>query len=246
MILLFTIFSAIFLALSLGISLLSSKIISCIKPVRIKLEIHYNYKLLLFVNSMTNLPISRDQAIEWLKSMPQLESDFNHYLESEAIMRALAAKLNEDQDYWSMLGLLHDVDWALTKGNVSQHCIKVVEILKDKGFDDKFIQIVQSHGYGFNLIPSLKDKQRTKKIEFALASSETLTGLIYAYALMKQGQISDMEVAGLKKKFKDKRFAANCNREIIKECEKIPLSLDEFFQIAIDAMKSIKDQIRLT
>jgi putative nucleotidyltransferase with HDIG domain len=178
--------------------------------------------------------------------MPQTEADMNHYLEAEAIMRELALKLNQDVEYWGMLGLLHDVDWALTRNNVQEHCIKCQEILKQKGFDDEFIQILQSHGYGFDLIPSLKDKKRTKPIEHALAASETLTGIIYAYALMRGGTISDMELSGLKKKFKDKRFAANCNREIVKECELIPLPLDEFLQLSIDAIKKIKEQIGLS
>jgi len=191
------------------------------------------------------LPISRSQALELLKSMPQTDADMNHYLEAEAIMKELAVKLNQDAEYWGMLGLLHDVDWELTKDNVSEHCIKCVDILKEKGFDEEFIQIIQSHGYGFDLIPSLKDKKRTKPIEHALAASETLTGIIYAYALMRGGKVSDMELSGLKKKFKDKRFAANCNREIVKECELIPLPLDDFLQLSIEAIKKIKEDIKL-
>jgi putative nucleotidyltransferase with HDIG domain len=190
-------------------------------------------------------PISREAALQLLNSMPQAASDLNHYLESEAIMRALAKHLSEDQDYWGMLGLLHDVDWGLTKEGGGEHCVKAVEILKAKGFSDEFIETVQSHGYGWPEIPTLKDKQRTTTIQHALAAAETVTGLIYAYALMRDRDISGMNTAGLKKKFKDKRFAANCNREIIKECEKLGLSLEQFFEIAIAAMQSIKEQINL-
>ncbi len=189
------------------------------------------------------LPITREQAIELLKSMPQKESDWNHYLESESVMKKVAEKLGEDVEYWGMLGLLHDVDWALTRENWEEHCRKAEEILKEKGFDPAFIQIVQSHGYGYKEIPFLKDKKRTKKIEHALAASETVTGLIYAYALMR-GKISGMEVKGLKKKFKDKRFAENCNREIIREIEEL-MELGEFFELAIRAMQDIKEEIGL-
>jgi putative nucleotidyltransferase with HDIG domain len=192
-----------------------------------------------------NLPISREEAVDLLKSMPQKESDWNHYLESEAIMRALAEKLGEDAEYWGMLGLLHDVDWSLTRDNWKEHCIKAVGILKEKGFDDEFIEIVQSHGYGYDEIPDLKDKKRTKKIEHALAAAETVTGLVYAYGLMRGRKISDMEVKGLKKKFKDKRFAEKCNRDIIKEIEEAGLSLDEFFELSIKALKNIKGEIGL-
>ncbi len=191
------------------------------------------------------LPITRKEAIELLKSMPQQESDWNHYLESEAIMRALAKRLGDNVEYWGMIGLLHDVDWALTRNNWKEHCIKAMEILKEKRFDENFIKTVQSHGYGHEEISSLEDKKRTKKIEHALAASETVTGLVYAYALMRGKRISDMDVKGLKKKFKDKSFAANCDREIIKEIEQVGLNLDEFLELSIEAMKKIKDRIGL-
>lgn len=190
------------------------------------------------------LPISREQAIQLLKSMNQAESDMNHYLESEAVMRKLAERLGENTEYWGMLGLLHDVDWGLTRDNIQEHLTKAPEILKENGFDDKFIEIVVSHGYGWDCA-GLKDKKRTEKVEFALAASETVTGLVYAYALMRGKKISDMEASGLKKKFKDKKFAAGCNREIILECEKLGLNLEEFLGIAIEAMKEIKNEIGL-
>ena len=191
------------------------------------------------------LPISRNEALKFLDSMSQLESDMNHYLESEAIMRGLAEKFGQDIEYWGMVGLLHDVDWPVTKNNLSEHCIACVKILKEKGFSDEFIETVQSHAYGLDIIPSLKDKVRIKRIEYALVASETLTGLIYAYALMRGGQISDMEVKGLKKKFKDRAFAAGCNRELIKEIEKTGLDLDEFFEIGILATGDIAGKIGL-
>ena len=192
-----------------------------------------------------NLPITRDEAVEFLKSMPQLESDMNHYLESEVIMRGLAEKFGEDVEYWGMLGLLHDVDWSLTKDDLGEHCVRCVEILKEKGFDDEFIFTVQSHGFGLDIIPVLKDEERTKKVEYALVAAETLTGLIYAYALMRGGKISDMNVKGLKKKFKAKAFAANCNRDLIREIEKTGLELSEFFELSVDAVKKIKGEIGL-
>ncbi|MFC1768948.1 HDIG domain-containing metalloprotein [Nanoarchaeota archaeon] len=192
------------------------------------------------------LPISREEALELIKSMPQEESDMNHYLETEAIMRGLARHFGEDEEYWGMIGLLHDVDWSLTKENWAEHTLKAAEILKEKGFDDEFIQIVQSHGYGWEEIPVFKDNPRTKKIEHALIASETVTGIIFAYALLKGKKISDMEVKGLKKKFKDKSFAANCKRDEIREIEKTGLELNEFFGIAIDSVKGIADKIGLS
>ncbi len=192
-----------------------------------------------------SLPITREEAIDLLKSMPQLDSDMNHYLETEAIMQTLAERLGEDAEYWGLLGLLHDVDWSLTKEDWSRHCIEAEKILKEKGFDEEFIENVQSHGYGYDEIPQLKDKKRSSKIQHCLIASETLTGIIYAYSLMRGKNISDMKVKGLKKKFKDRKFAANCNREFVKEVELTGLPLDEFFNLSIDSIKRIKEQIGL-
>lgn len=194
---------------------------------------------------MPSLPISRQQALELLKSWPQTQADMNHYLESEAVMRELASKLGEDPDYYGMLGLLHDIDWALTKDNAKEHLTKAPEILKQAGFDDEFIETVLSHGYGFEELPELKDKKRIEKIQHALAASETLTGLIHAYALMRGSKVSDMQAKGLKKKFKDKTFAAKVDRNIIREIEKVDLSLDEFFEVAIQGIKKIKNEVGL-
>ena len=191
------------------------------------------------------LPINRDQALEFLKSMPQLDSDMNHYLESEVIMKALAKHFNEDEEYWAMVGLLHDIDWSLTKNKCANHTVKAKDILKELGFDDEFIQTVQSHGYGYEEIPEFKDKKRTKKIEYALIASETITGIIYAYALIRGKKISDMKVKGLKKRFKEKSFAAKCNRDLIREIELTGLELSEFFQISLDAVKGIAEEIGL-
>ncbi|MBI4453697.1 HDIG domain-containing protein [Candidatus Woesearchaeota archaeon] len=194
---------------------------------------------------MDSLPITREEAVSLLKSMPQANSDMNHYLETEAIMRALAEKFGENIESWGMLGLLHDVDWALTKSDWREHCIKAVEILKEKGFSAEFIENMQSHGYGYNEIPLLKDKKRNTRIQHCLIAAETLTGIIYAYALMKGKKISDMEAKGLKKKFNDKKFAANCSREQVKEIEMAGLSLEDFFTLSIEAVKKIKAQIGL-
>jgi len=192
-----------------------------------------------------NLPINREQALELIKKHNSHEQDIIHYLESEAVMRELAKHLGENEEYWSMLGLLHDIDWEITKENVETHLTKMPEILKKAGFDENFINTVLSHGYGFEELPFLTDKKRTEKIQHALAASETITGLIHAYALMRGNKIEDMEVKGLKKKFKDKTFAAKVSRDVIRESENVGISLDDFFKIAIDGIKKIKNQVGL-
>ena len=190
------------------------------------------------------LPISREQALELVKKYNSDEKDLIHYLESEAVCRAVAKKLGEDQDYFGMLGLLHDIDWGLTKDNIKTHLTKAPEILREIGFDEKFIEILISHGYGFDCA-GLENKKRTRKEEFILSAGETVTGLIHAYALMRPEKIEGMQVKSLMKKFKDKTFARGVERDIILECEKLGLSLEKFFEIAITAIYEIKDKVGL-
>ena len=194
---------------------------------------------------MKSLPISREKAWELVKKYNSDPSDLKHYLESEAVMRELAIYLHEDEDYWVILGLVHDIDWDVTKKEVSTHLTKMPSILKEAGFPDDFIEKILSHGYGFEELPHLKDKKRSEKIHHALAASETITGLIHAYALMRGGRVSDMEASGLKKKFKDKTFAAKVSRDVIKEIEALGITLNEFFKIAIEGIKKIKEQVGL-
>lgn len=190
-----------------------------------------------------HLPLTRDNAWALVKKYNSDRGDLNHYLESEAVMRGLARYLGENEDYWGMLGLVHDIDWGITKHDSTLHLTKAPPILKEAGFDDAFIHIIVSHGYGFDCA-GLIDKKRTQKIEHALAAAETVTGLIHAYALMRKG-IAGMEVAGLKKKFKDSRFAAAVRREIIEECTHLGMDLDTFLKIAIDSIASISQEVGL-
>lgn len=191
------------------------------------------------------LPISREDALKLLAKYNQDRHDFIHFLESEAIMRELAARLEEDVEYWGMLGLLHDVDWGITKHDSREHLTKAPEILRQAGFSDSFIQSVLSHGYGWDCA-GLKEKKRKEKIEHALAAAETITGLIHAYSLIRGNRIDGMKVSGLKKKFEDKNFAAGVNRSIILECEQIGIPLDEFMQISIEAIKIIAKDVGLS
>ncbi|MHA2073931.1 MAG: HDIG domain-containing metalloprotein [Candidatus Hodarchaeales archaeon] len=190
------------------------------------------------------LPITRNEALILIREYNKEQSDIIHYLESEAIMGALAERLGEDVEYWRMLGLLHDIDWGITKNDLGKHLTKMPKILRGAGFDEDFINTVISHGYGYN-IAGLFEKRRTKKIEHALACAETVTGLIHAYALVRKGKISDMKVKGLKKRFRDNSFAAKVNRTIIMEEKNLDLIPDEFFSLAIKAIADIKEEVGL-
>ncbi|MFH1610934.1 MAG: lysine--tRNA ligase [Patescibacteria group bacterium] len=174
-----------------------------------------------------------------------------HLIESQAIMQGLARHFGEDEEKWGILGLLHDIDWDLTKDDVKQHCIKAVEILKQAGVSEQAINIIQAHCYGqgsdsFVGPEELKDKKRAQRVEHALAIAETLTGLIIASALMQPDKkLASVKLSSLKKKFKNKSFAANCNREIMMECEKIGLSLDKFLEIGLTSIQNISDKLGL-
>jgi putative nucleotidyltransferase with HDIG domain len=171
-----------------------------------------------------------------------------HCIESEAIMRALAKKLGEDEEIWGTIGLLHDIDWDQTKNNPSEHCVKAVDILKSEGATDFLIETVVSHGYdwGEGAAPELKGKKRASIIQHALVSAETLTGLIVASSLVQQDKkLASVSLHSLQKKFKDKGFAARCNRELIKECEEAGIPLDEFLEIGLKALQAISDKLGL-
>lgn len=169
-----------------------------------------------------------------------------HLRETEVIMKAIAERFNQDQEKWGIIGLLHDIDWDLTKENPSQHCIKSQKILKEAGASDFLINTIISHGYSNELIPDLKEKKRSSKIEYCLAAAETLTGIIIATTLVQPDKkIKNISLRSLKKKFKSKSFAANCNRNIILESEKAGIPLDDFLQIGLSSLQSISDEIGL-
>jgi len=169
-----------------------------------------------------------------------------HLLETETIMSALAKRFGEDEEKWGIIGLLHDIDWDLTKDNSTEHCIKCQEILKEAGASEFLIETVISHGYSNDMIPKLKDKKRTTTIQHCLVAAETLTGLVIASTLMTPDKkLSNLSLKSLKKRFKAKNFAAKCNRELISECEKVDIPLDEFLQIGLSSLQSISDEIGL-
>jgi len=169
-----------------------------------------------------------------------------HLRETEVFVRALAKKFNEDEEKWGIIGLLHDIDWDLTKDNFAEHCLKAQEILKEAGASDFLIETIISHGYNSEFIPQLQEKQRSTRIQYCLAASETLTGIIIAAALVQPDKkLQSVKLESLKKKFKDKSFAAKCNREIVLECEKAGILLDEFLQIGLSSLQSIAGEIGL-
>lgn len=201
------------------------------------------------------LGINKEQAEKLLDEYIKDPITRLHMIESEAIMRDLAERFYKEEessaaqamaDKWGIIGLLHDIDWDLTKSNSSEHCVKAEAILREAGATDFLIETIQSHAYGMEEIPAFKDKQRTTKIQYCLVAAETLTGLIVASALMQPDKkLSSVKIESLKKKYKTKSFAARCNRELIAECEKAEISLDEFLALGLKSLQNISGSLGL-
>ncbi len=194
------------------------------------------------MKSDVKFDISREKSFELLKEHVKQKPNIFHSLESEVIMRALAFKLGENEELWGATGLLHDLDWEETGDNEpKEHGLKAEEYLKEKNYPEELIQAIKAHNFGYN-----NAEEPKTKLDYALRCGETVTGLIYASALIRPDKKLELvKVKSIKKKMKDKSFAAKVNREVIKECEKLGLSLDEFIEISLNAMKSISDKIGL-
>nr|WP_330412970.1 hydrolase [Dorea formicigenerans] len=156
------------------------------------------------------------------------------------MMRWYAKELGygEEEEYWGQVGLLHDIDFELYP---EQHCIKAPDLLKEGGIGEDMIYSVCSHGYG--ICCDIKPEHEMEKVLFA---ADELTGLIWSAALMRPSKsVMDMEVKSLKKKFKDKKFAAGCSRDVIRQgAENLGWELDELFEKTILAMRSCEAEIQ--
>ncbi|MBQ7502576.1 hydrolase [bacterium] len=178
--------------------------------------------------------LTRAQALELLRRYNKDAFHIQHALTVEAVMRWYAEKLGfgEEADYWAEVGLLHDIDFELFP---EQHCQKAPEILREAGAGEDMIYSICSHGYG-----SCSDKEPKHLMEKVLFAVDELTGLIGAAALMRPSKsVCDMEVSSLKKKFKDKRFAAGCSRDVIKRgAEMLEWDINDLFAQTIEAMRA--------
>ena len=183
--------------------------------------------------------INRQEALELLKKYNKEPFHIQHALTVEGVMRWYAQNLGygEDADYWATVGLLHDIDFELYP---DEHCKKAPELLKEGGLSDEFIHSVCSHGYG--LCSDIEPEHEMEKVLFAV---DELTGLIGAAAIMRPSKsVIDMETKSLKKKFKDKRFAAGCSRDVIEQGAKmLGVELDKLFADTIEAMRSCEESI---
>jgi predicted hydrolase (HD superfamily) len=178
--------------------------------------------------------LDREQAWALLKEYNKEDFHLKHSQIVEGCMRYFAEKLGyaDEVDFWATVGLLHDLDFEMYP---EEHCIKVQEIMKGKGLEEPLIHAVVSHGYGLTV--DVKPEHEMEKVLFAV---DELTGLIGAVALMRPSKsVQDMELKSVKKKYKDKKFAAGCSREVIEQgAEMLGWELDQLISDTILAMRT--------
>ncbi len=183
--------------------------------------------------------ISREKAFELLKKYNKEAFHLQHALTVEGVMRWYAKELGygEDEEYWAIVGLLHDIDFELYP---REHCIKAPELLKEGGVGDDIIHGVCSHGYGITV--DIKPEHEMEKVLYA---TDELTGLIWAAALIRPSKsVQDMELKSLKKKYKSPTFAAGCSRDVIeKGAEMLGWDLNDLLQKTIYAMRSCEESV---
>ena len=183
--------------------------------------------------------LGREHALAVLHEHNQSQSLRSHALAVEAVMRHIARLWGEDEDYWAEVGLLHDVDYEKYPDEHLQHA---PEMLKAAGYDEQFIRAVLCHGWTL-----CTDVEPQLKMEKALFAADELCGLITAAAYMRPSKsVMDMEPSSVKKKFKDKRFAAGVDRQvIIRGCEMLDIAVDELTALCIAGMRENAAEIGL-
>jgi putative nucleotidyltransferase with HDIG domain len=181
--------------------------------------------------------MNRDEALEFVKSKVRTKNLVKHMVATEACMRALANHFSEDEGLWSLTGLLHDVDYDQTAKDFPKHGIIGAQMLEELGVDDRIVYAVKAHP-GHVEAKSLMDK--------ALFAVDPLTGLLVAATLMHPTKkLKNVDTQFVLNRFKEKRFAAGADRDTIRTCRNLGLSLEEFISISLEAMKNVADELGL-
>ena len=183
--------------------------------------------------------LNREEAWALLTEYNQDPFHLHHARTVEGVMRYFAQELGygDEVDFWGIVGLLHDLDFERYP---DQHCIKSQEIMRERDLDERLIHATASHGYGITV-----DIQPEHEMEKVLFATDELTGLIGAAARMRPSKsVMDMEVSSLKKKYKDKKFAAGCSRDVIQTgADRLGWTLEELMEKTILAMRSCEASV---
>ena len=181
--------------------------------------------------------VTREQALDLLQKYNKEPFHILHGLTLEGVMAWFAQENGEDAEFWGLCGLLHDVDFEMYP---EEHCVKAPELLAEIGASEEMVHAICSHAYG-----SCSDVEPIHLMEKIMFAVDVLTGLIGAAARMRPSKsVMDMELSSLKKKFKDKKFAAGCSRDVIKEgADRLGWTLDETMEKTILAMRSCEASV---
>ena len=177
--------------------------------------------------------MTRDEAWALLTEFNKESFHLKHAVTVEGVMKYFARELGygDEEEFWGIVGLLHDLDFEMYP---EEHCVKSQEIMRERGVDERIIHATASHGYG--LVVDIKPEHEMEKVLFA---TDELTGLIYAGSLLRPSKsVQDMDAKSVKKKFKDKHFAAGCSREVIQRgADMLGWDLNDLFARTLEAMK---------
>ncbi|HEY50289.1 MAG TPA: HDIG domain-containing protein [Dehalococcoidia bacterium] len=183
--------------------------------------------------------MEREEALDSIRANVENENLVKHMLATEAIMRALARRFDEDEKEWGLTGLLHDIDVELTDNDMSSHSKLGADLARELGASESMAHAILAHNqrHGASL---------ESRLDKALFCTDPLTGLIVAAALVRPDKkLAGLEVSSVKKRFKEKSFAAGASREQITGCVDIGLELDEFIGLGLEAMKGIAADLGL-
>lgn len=183
--------------------------------------------------------MNRDQAFEFVQEHIKAENLIKHMKSTEVVMRALAERLGEDQELWGLAGLLHDCDLEAIDHDPERHGTVGAQMLREQGVDESVCRAVERH-------PGLAEPKPETTFEIALRAADQVTGLVTAAALIHPTKaIESLKVKSLKKRMKEKRFAAGVERDAIRLCEQLGVELPEFLELSRDAMNQIADELEL-
>lgn len=190
--------------------------------------------------------VTREEAFVLLEKYNKDPFHIQHAKTVEAVMRWFARNLGyeSEEEYWGIVGLLHDIDFELYP---EEHCLKAPELLREAGISEEMIHAVCSHGYGITVGCGVTiDVEPVEEMEKVLFAVDELTGLIWAAALMRPSKSTkDMELKSLKKKYKSKGFAAGCSREVIERgAEQLGWELEKLLTMTLQAMQECEDELK--
>ncbi len=183
--------------------------------------------------------MTREEALDSIRDNVENGNLVKHMLAAEAVMRALARRLDEDEVEWGLTGLLHDIDVELTGGDMNEHSKLGADLVREMGASEAMAHAILSHNEAHGI-------PRKTRLDRALFCADPLTGLITAAALVRPDKkLAGVEARSVGKRFKEKSFAAGANREQIATCRELELELDEFIEMGLTAMKAVAEELGL-